>query len=279
MHGVGDRRDEEDEGGGTSCVALKRSPEEDEDWSCLGCRTAGKARPARPGNCPHGADVDLGKQDVVAGGRRCGAGCGATRRRGCLSTTTSRTATTTRSTTRATLTAGVRRASPRTQPRRDPMMPADGRPCDRDRPGRRTACCSRERLDMGDGECTWLKLVPLLRARPNMIFPVALLSRCRRHVSAGGRRPAVSEIERRVFGAPAPALQFQAHPRSHIVTLVEATAPLQPQRAITATTRDKARGNCLPIPCPEFRSQHPAAVLAAAGPPPGELSGPLCLPE
>ena len=150
----------------------------------------GRQRPARHarGTAHTAPTWTSGKQDVVAGGRRCGAGCGATRRRGCLSTTTSRAATTTRSTTRATLTAGVRRASPRTQPRRNPMMPADGRPCDRDRPGRRTACCSRERLDMGDGECTWLKLVPLLRARPNMIFPVALLSRCRRHVSAGGRR-------------------------------------------------------------------------------------------
>ena len=43
---------QEDEGGGTSCVALKRSPEEDEDWSCLGCRTAGKGPPDTPGELP-----------------------------------------------------------------------------------------------------------------------------------------------------------------------------------------------------------------------------------
>ena len=50
----------------------------------------------------------------------------------------------------------VRRASPRTQPRRNPMMPADGRATVIDPDGRRTACCWREGLDMGDG----LKLVP-----------------------------------------------------------------------------------------------------------------------
>jgi len=33
-------------------VALKRSPEEDEDWSCLGCRTAGKGLPDTPGELP-----------------------------------------------------------------------------------------------------------------------------------------------------------------------------------------------------------------------------------
>ena len=153
----------------------------------------GRQRPARHarGTAHTAPTWTSGKQDVVAGGRRCGAGCGATRRRGCLSTTTSRAATTTRSTTRATSTAGVRRASPRTQPRRKPIpYDARGRPAVRPR-STRTAdgvLFARETLDRGDGECTWLKLVPLLRARPNMIFPVALLSRCRRHVSAGGRR-------------------------------------------------------------------------------------------
>lgn len=33
-------------------MALKRSPEEDEDWSCLGCRTAGKGPPDTPGELP-----------------------------------------------------------------------------------------------------------------------------------------------------------------------------------------------------------------------------------
>ena len=39
-----------------SCVALKRGPEEDEDWFCLECRTAGKGPPNTPGErCPLGA--------------------------------------------------------------------------------------------------------------------------------------------------------------------------------------------------------------------------------
>ena len=194
MHGVGDRRDEEDEGGGTSCVALKRSPEEDEDWSCLGCRTAGKGPPDTPGELPTrrrrgprgsrtwwragGAvgraaarhdGADACRRRRVGQRLRQGARPGPLRRRG-----------------------SVRAPAHGGDP--SPMMPADGRATVIDPDGRRTACCSREGLDMGDEECTWLKLVPLLRARPNMIFPAPGTSL--------RRRPAVSEIERRVFGAP-----------------------------------------------------------------------------
>ena len=109
-----------------SCVALKRGPEEDEDWFCLECRTAGKGPPNTPGErCPLGAFLPQAGQ---RGGRA--ALWGGLRRDktapGCLSTR-SRAATTTRSTTRATSMAGVCGAS---QPRRNPIpYDARGRPC------------------------------------------------------------------------------------------------------------------------------------------------------
>ena len=109
-----------------SCVALKRGPEEDEDWFCLECRTAGKGPPNTPGErCPLGAFLPQAGQ---RGGRA--ALWGGLRRDktapGCLSTR-SRAATTTRSTTRATSMAGVCGAS---QPRRNPIpYDALGRPC------------------------------------------------------------------------------------------------------------------------------------------------------
>lgn len=138
-----------------SCVALKRGPEEDEDWFCLECRTAGKGPPdTRPGNAAHTV-LSFPRRVNVAGGRRCGAGCGATRRRpgACRRGAGQR------------LRHGARpgpprwrgsavRASPGGTP--SPMMPADGRACERDRPGRPTADGV---LFAGDEECTWLRLM------------------------------------------------------------------------------------------------------------------------